>query len=324
MMKHSLLAGCCLVTATTASAADFEFGGLLEFEYANTRTKVAGETNDQDAAYLATAEFGFGLKFNEHWRADLVLLAEDIENTDPDEFRPALHDADDPPDQLHVEELVLTYTRGDTDIYAGRFTLPFGDFGTSVITDPQTLEIGETKTSLGATVSHNLGHSWGNVNVQVTYFDGNLRNSAPDESGFAAGLEAQSIRGIRFGLGYLSSQGAGKDAPSLWNVYATGEQGAWNWHAEYVAATDEENGEKPRAWSLDAGYAFNDQWSAGARYQQTDRASVLEGGDGDYEEWAVAGFYSPWEHVSLGLEYANGEEGNSKADQWLMQVAVEF
>jgi hypothetical protein len=320
MMKQFLLAGWCLAATAPLSAAEFEFGGALEFEYADTRTEVGGVTEHQDAAYVATVELATGIRFNDNWRTDLVLLAEDIENTDPAEFRPELHATDDLPDKLHVEELVLTYEQGNTEASVGRYTLPFGDFETAVITDPQTLEIGETKTSLGATVIH----SWGPLSGQISWFNGNLRSTAPDESGYTAGLEYAVSDALRLGGGYLSSQGAGEDAPSLWNVYAAGEQGAWHWHAEYVAATDEENGEKPKAWSLDGGYAFNEQWAAGARYQQTEQAGVLDAGNGNYEEWAVAGFYSPWRHVTLGVEYANSEEGRSEAEQWLMQVAIDF
>lgn len=320
LFNKSIFALCGLALAAPVTAAEFEYGGILAIEYSDSQQRLAGVTDHQDAAYIATLELSGGVVFNEHWQLNATLLAEDIDNTNPDDYRPRLHQADDRPDILHLEELVLTYTQDQTEISAGRYTLPFGDFETTVITDPQTLEVGETRTSLGAS----LRHAWGDFSAKFSWFNGNLRSTVPDESGFSAGLDYALSDNLRLGAGYLSSQGAMADAPALWNLYAAAEQGDWRWHAEYVATDHEQNGERPRAWSLDVGYDINPQWAAGARYQQTDRAGVLDGGNGEYREWAVAGFYTPRPHLTFGLEYAAADEGPAEAQQWLLQAAFEF
>lgn len=321
MSRTSLLVPIILLASTMpAAAADFEIGGTLEFEYANARTRTAGVTNDQDAAYIATLELATGIQFNPNWRADLVLLAEDIENTDPAEFRPETRETSDLPDELHVEEFVITYSRDNYSLAAGRYTLPFGHFETAVLSDPQTLEIGETATSLGATFRQELG----DINWHLSWFNGNLRDTTDDESGFVLGAEWKLNDNWRVGAGYISAQGATKDAPSLYDVYIAGEVGNWTLGAEFVGANHQSNGEKPRSWSLDAAYAINEQWTAGARWQQTDRFNVLDAGDGDYEELAVAIHYAMFENVNIGLEYANADEASSDYEQLLLQVAVSF
>ena len=249
-----------------------------------------------------------------------MLLAEDIENTDPAEFRPLAHEASDRPDELHVEEFVISYSRDNYSLSTGRYTLPLGNFETAVISDPQTVEAGEIATSLGATFRHELG----NVSYHLSWFNGNLRDSSDDEDGFVLGAEWKLNDTWRVGGGYLSAQGARKDAPHLYNLFAAGEVGDWTLGAEFVAATSQRDGAKPQTWSLDAAYSINEQWTVGGRWQQTDRFAVLDGGDGDYEELAVAVHYAMFENVNIGLEYADGDEASSDYEQLLLQVAVSF
>ena len=321
MSRTALLIPIIFAAATTpAAAAEFEIGGTLEFEYADARTRVAGVTDDQDNAYIATLELAAGVQINPNWRADLVLLAEDIENTDPAEFRPQAHETSDLPDELHVEEFVISYSRDNYSLSAGRYTLPFGNFETAVLSDPQTLEAGETATSLGTTFRQQLG----DVSWHLSWFNGNLRDSSDDEDGFVLGAEWKLNDAWRVGGGYISAQGAAKDAPRLYDLYVAGEIGDWTLGAEFVGATRQRNGAKPQTWSLDAAYAINEQWSVGGRWQQTDRFAVLDGGDGDYEELAVAVHYALFDNVNVGLEYANGDEGSSDYEQLLLQVAVSF
>lgn len=320
MSRTTLLLPILLASASPAVAAEFEFGGTLEFEYADTRSRVAGVTEQKDSAYIATLELAAAVQFKPNWRADLVLLAEDIENTDPAEFRPQTRETGDLPDKLHVEEFVISYSRDNYSLSAGRYTLPFGNFATAVLSDPQTLEAGETTTSLGAT----FHQAWEDVSWHLSWFNGNLRDSADDEDGFVISAEWQLNDAWRIGGGYISAQGAGKDAPHLYDLYVTGAVGDWALGAEFVGAAREHNGAKPQTWSLDAAYAINDQWTVGGRWQQTNRFSVLDGGDGDYEELAVAVHHVLFENVHIGLEYADGDEGSSDYEQWLLQVAVLF
>lgn len=322
-MKQTLLytaLATLTVLANPLYALQPEISGTVEAEYTDTRTTTAGISTRSGNGAIATLELGIGLPFNDRWRADIVLLAEDIGVTDRSEYLPTPGTTDYRPDEPHIEEAFISYQVDAFSVQAGRYTLPFGSFGTAVISDPQTLEIGETASGIAAT----LGMAWEGLSAQVTRFEGNLRSSADDEPGFSAGIEWQAGDDWRLGGGYLSAQGAGKDAPALWNLYLAGEVGPFGLHAEYVAAGSESNGERPRGWSLDAGYAVDEQWALGARWQQTERAGVLDGGDGEYRELAAAVFYSPLDYLTIGLEYADGSEGTADMDQWLLQVAASF
>lgn len=315
-----LLPAMLAIATTTATAGEFKFGGTLEFESADASTRVAGVTDDHENTYLATLELAAGLQFNPNWRADLVLLAEDIENTDPAEFRPKTRETADPPNKLHVEAFVIQYSRDNYSLSVGRYTLPFGNFETAVLSDPQTLEAGETTSSLATSFRQELG----DVSWQLSWFNGNLHDTTDDEDGFTIGAEWQVNDAWRIGGGYISAQGAGKNAPRLYDLYVIGDVGRWTLGAEFVGATSERSGAKPQTWNLDAAYAINDQWTVGGRWQQTDRFGVLDGGDGDYEELAVAVHYALFDNVNIGLEYADGDEANSDYEQLLLQAAISF
>lgn len=320
MSRSTLLIPMILAASTPAAAAEFSIGGLLEFEYADTRNRATGVTTHNDNTYLATLELAAGVQITPEWRAGLVLLAEDINNTDPAEFRPLAHEASDRPDILHVEEFVISYDSENYSLSAGRYTLPFGNFETAVISDPQTVEVGETKTSLGATLHQGLG----DLTWHLSWFNGNLRNSSADEGGFVINADWKLNDIWRLGGGYISAQGAAKNAPGLYDLYLVGVVDDWSLGAEYIGAGSRSNGAKPQTWTLDASYAINQQWSVGGRWQQTDRFSVLDGGDGDYQELAVAAHYTLYHNVHIGLEYADGHEGSSEREQTLLQLAVSF
>ncbi len=320
MYRTTLLLPLLLATTSQATAVEYEFSGTLELEYADTSSRVAGVTDDEDNAYIASLELAAGIQFDPHWRTDLALMAEDINNTDPAEFRPVRRETADRPNKLHLEEFVISYSRNNYSVSAGRYTLPFGNFETAVLSDPQTLEAGETATSLGATYHQELG----NISWHLSWFNGNLRDSSDDEEGFVIGAEWQLNNSWRVGGGYISAQGAVKNAPRLYDLYVAGIVGNWTLGAEFVGASIERYGAKPQTWSLDAAYAINKQWTVGGRWQQTNRISILDGGDGDYEERAVAVHYAMFENVNIGMEYADGDEGSSGYEQWLLQVAVSY
>lgn len=321
-MSHTpaLIAAAAILAPTAAHAIEWDWSMLVEAEYSDLRSDDGSSRDHRQDAYIATFELATGLQFNEHWRTDLVLLAEDIGNTDHNDYAPSPGATDQRPDELHVDHLTLGYSRGPYSFAAGRYTLPFGQYRTAVISDPQTLEVGETASDLAISIAGSHGRlSW-----HLDWFEGNRRSSAPEESGLAAGIEWQATEKLRVGTGYLSNQHAGRGMPALWDLYAAAELGPWQLHAEYVGAAVERNGERPRAWSLDAAYSLDDRWSAGARWQATDRFGVLDGGDGSYRELALAVSCQVTGQLGLALEYSRGEEGPASARQWLLQVSSTF
>jgi len=315
--SHSRLAGLLLPLFAPAALA-LTPGVYLQVTGEHARSSSGGTHENQS---YAAVELGLGLEFNDQWAGELVLLAEDIGAVEPDDYQPTPGATDKRPDHVHIDTLTLAYRFDSYQLSAGRYTLPFGDFETAVVTDPQTLEVGETATELGATLAFE-GEQW---DWQLSAFNGNVRSSAPDESGFSAGLNWHTEDGLRAGAAYLSAQHAGQDAPALWDLYAAYEQPSWLAHAEFTGAASASNGERPRAFSADAAYLISEQWHVGARWQRTWGSAVLDGGNGEYREWALATAYNVNQYLALALEYAHGDEqGAASARQWLAQVTLSF
>ncbi len=279
----------------------------------------AGERESATDTSISTLELDLAAEFTPHWRTDLVLLAEDIGVTDHNDFIPADDAEDKRPDKLHVEEFTLGYTGETVEAAAGRMTVPFGVFATALLSDPQTLEVGETATEAGAWLAYRSGDWY----VGAGAFDGNLRSVAPDENGYLAFVGWQNDQ-VEIQLGYLSSQYAGKDAPELFNLAAVGQLDAWFASGEFVGALSSEQGQRPRAFALELGREFVGSWNSAVRYQQTSGFSVLDGGDERYEEWAVGVNYALNDFINLGLEYAIGEESEPQQHATLARVAITF
>lgn len=244
-----------ILNVAPAMALDAEYGALLEAETLRARSNAGGRVRTDTATYIATAEFAVGLEFSEHWRSDLVLLAEDVGNTEHSDFLPTPGATAHRPDAPHVEALTISYEAEPFLVSVGRMTLPFGSFETVMLSDPQALEVGETKTDLGAMLV--LG--WNDLQLIGSVFEGNFRDRAPDEAGYTVGLEWESDADWYAGAAYLSAQGAARDAPGLLDLHAGGRLGDWSFAAEYTGAPTRKQGEKPAAASVDLGYEFSER-----------------------------------------------------------------
>ncbi|MCK5738342.1 LbtU family siderophore porin [bacterium] len=110
--------------------------GVLEAEAGYTSTDYdepsESDENESDAA-LATMEFGIDAELNEYVSGHALFLWEE-DDTEP----------------VDLDEGFITISGGDVmPLYlsAGKMYVPFGNFESTMISDPLTLELGETRES---------------------------------------------------------------------------------------------------------------------------------------------------------------------------------
>lgn len=101
--------------------------GLIEVE--GTAGKVKnndGSSDDASDLTLATAQLGFEGRVNEQVGGNIILLYEEG-------------------GELEIDEAAIRLEQGRGSLRAGRLYLPFGAFNSHFISDPLTLELGETR-----------------------------------------------------------------------------------------------------------------------------------------------------------------------------------
>ena len=228
-------------------------------------------------------------------------------------------------------------------VSAGRMYLPFGAFNSFVVSDPLTLELGETRETAVA-----LSGEWRGFTAWVGAFAGE-REDAENIENAAAALGWSPVEGLTLGISALSDLGEGAGYVDDLNDVLAGEgtaekaaglsafllleRGAWSLAAEVLGAaedlewTDAEGAAtalRPQAWHVDAAYAFNDAWTAAARYEgsrefKADEMPEHQGGTALF--WQVNAF------ATLGAEYLYGTFADEAADDRhlaTLQLALEF
>mgnify|MGYP006225581527 CR=1 FL=1 len=294
-----------------------EIGGLIEVE--------AGFEDPQDgdsesSLTLATAELGIAAQITEMVSAEIVLLYED-----------------DGEEELDVDVATITLAPNDSlEITAGQFYVPFGVFETNMVSDPLTLELGETReTAVMA------GFGLGPVGVSAYIFDGDATEDGDakiDNFGLDLAL-AQEADNFSYAanLGYINDIG---DTDGLID-YATDvhdkvagmsfslvvNTGPFTVIGEYVGAMDEfdATGEEPSAHNLELGYGFElagREAGVAIGVQGTDDAAGVD----LPEDVVVAAFgIEVIDGASLAFEYANAEAyDGSETDLITVQLAAEF
>ncbi|MBF0270548.1 MAG: LbtU family siderophore porin [Magnetococcales bacterium] len=270
------------------------------------------------------------------------------------------------PDTAFVDVDEATITLGDTErqplyLTAGRKTVPFGKFTTNLISDPLTMQLGETKESvLEVGFQHKGGYG------SVYAFNGNAQkaggNDTIDQFGANLGYGGK-IREVTFDFGG-SLINSLEDSEVLTSRIATVNAmqqhiGGAGLHAqvgfsgftligEYITALDRfaptelawnGGGAKPSAWNLEAGYGFTmmgkETTIAGA-WQGSEEALGLGGGLGFPENRLMVGFsMGIYDHTTLAMEWMHDKDynttdistapgTNNTANTGTVKLAVEF
>ncbi|SRR6056297_855640 len=250
-----------------------EVGGLVEVE-AGWSDSYTGD--DESDIVLATMELGIGARINDWTRADILFL----------------HEEDDTDLEVDVATVTIAAPGGPWSLTGGQFYLPFGVFDSHMVSDPLTLELGETRESAVM-----LGGAMNDFSGGVYLFNG--ENDAGgdqdiDNWGAVVGYatEARGL-GLAANIGFIDDLGdsdalrdtidanlaelaaadpgraAGldgrRDDVHGWFASAMLTAGRFTLIGEYLAATDRFEADelmdgsarlKPEAWNVEAGAAF--------------------------------------------------------------------
>ena len=304
-----------LVLGTPALAQKVSIGGTVEIE--GVHENPAGEDATTSVG-VGTAELAIGVEVND-WTSAEVVLEADFD----DEDRIVLGDA--------------TITMGPPDgpwsLTAGRLTLPFGTYETALghHHDSLTLELGETGGgSAAAVVELSSGALTGSL------FVGEAENEKFENFGAAAGVSLETETPweatLDLNVSYISqiltdAQEAGgfSELPGLAAGAVVGVNGI-SLIGEYVTATEDQNGSKPSAWMLEAGYEFDlVGYGAGAAVSYS---RTLEAEDTELAEARLIAGVSVelMEGVGVSLEWQRDEAyGSDDKDTTVAGVlALEF
>ncbi len=280
--------------------------GLIEVEAAAEDVEFSDNTTDAGSdLILATAQIGLGLKATEHISGDVIFLFEEDET------------------DLEVDEAAINLTN---DVLFGRFGrqyLPFGVFNSHFISDPLTLELGETReTALLA------GYQRDHFNLSAFLFNGDAEKVGEEDHlrDWGASLTVTLLEDLEFGASYLSDL-ADTDVELLllskadnqyehrvpgWSAYAIIGFGPFELAGEFLGATKsfkatdlDENGDgsgdKPVAWNFELAFYPATNVELALRYEGSN-----EFADQPENQYGAAASWGPWEHITLSVEYLRG------------------
>jgi hypothetical protein len=293
-----------------------EIGGVVEIEASYNDTD--GEPSTTDLS-VATVELGMGAQVTDWVRADTTLLyeGEDLE--------------------VDSATISLMHPGGPWSVTAGKQGVPFGSYESQLVSDPLTLDVGETAEN--ALV---FGYEAGGLNAAAYLFNGtNSKGTADEIDNFGANI-GYDMEGDNFAfsgsVGYINDisdsdtiqdaiANTNVDYVAGWTASALVTTGPVTVIGEYVTATDTiaELGEQPSAWNIEAGIgfeAFSRDATFAVAYQGTEEAASLDLAE---KRWLAGVSFELMENTSLGFELANetaydGTESNTLTGQ----LAVEF
>jgi uncharacterized coiled-coil protein SlyX len=317
-----------------------EIAGLVEVEAGYSDYGDGFVDEDSSDVVLATFELGIASQITPWVEAGASLLYEDDGET-----------------QLDVDTAFVTLANPDRSplfVTAGQIYVPFGLYETNMVSDPLTLEVGETRES-----TLQVGFFQESFAGSVYLFNGDIDEDGDDEltswgaeAGFGGPLGGGEVTA---GIGYISNLGdadalqdplkdnlgsSQTDHVSAWTAHAVGRFGALSLIAEYLAAADDfedgaldfrGSGAEPSAWNLEAGYDLElgaMPATVALGIQGTDEAVGL----GLPEQRILAAVsLGIYENTALSFEWAYDEDydmgdGGSGNDGNVVtaQLAVEF
>ena len=315
-----------------------QISGVIEVE-ANYQTVDDNDpaTDDEDSSDvdLATVELAIDARIVDHVDGHVLFKYEE--------------------DDVFVDEGFITLTGSEAFpayLIAGRQYVPFGNYDSHFVTDPNTLVLGETNE--GALV---LGYRIGGdlVDIAVGAFNSKIGEAGDDDmiDGYVASVSAQPLEGLTLGVSYISdltssdsfsetvtdrdSDGEVDPVEKMvagWSAFVTFEfLDRFRLIGEYTAALDEfvageiyDNTEtlarEPSAWNVEFGVMVIDALELAVRYGGSDDGGEFlpETQYGGVVNW---GFF---DNTNLALEYMHDEYENdgNEVETITAQLAVEF
>ncbi|MFZ5799425.1 MAG: LbtU family siderophore porin [Thermodesulfobacteriota bacterium] len=301
--------------------------GLLEVEA--TYLDPSGGPAESDLN-VATAQLNFDAAVADRIKGRVALLHEEGEEPTVD-----------------IDEAYVAYSQpeildGSLNVTGGKVYLPFGAFSSTMVSDPLTLELGESnRTALLA------GWENGMVTLQAGGFAGDYDTTDHEEidSG-VVGVTVSPTDTIKFGVSYLSDLAetnaellgaASSDYDSsvdAASAFVTLDFSPLTVSLEYLGALtgfSEEmladvdraadlTGSRPSAWFAEMGFAPHEDWLFTCRFEQ---ASDYQD---DVVRYGATVSYGLYEFTTLSLEYlySDPDLAENITSQVTAQLALEF
>jgi len=314
---------------TLSGAIEVETG-FAKIDYNDPATK----DEDSSDILVSTVEVGIAAAIAKHLYGHILFKYEE----------------DDTP--LEVDEAIISIKGEDVvPLYlnAGQLYVPFGNFESHMISDPVTLELGETRESA---VVAGFASDW--IDISAGVFNGDINETGEDNKieSYVAGavftLPENTIAGfgLSAGASYISNIGDSDSlqedieaGPITVNNYVAGYSAFISisaldrifFNAEYLTAADEfaagelsfDGGQKFKPSTVYAEMAVGiiDDLEIAVRYEASDDC-------GDFlpdKRFGAAITFGLFENTSLGIEYLHGEfKNNDETDAVTAQLAIEF
>ena len=318
-----------------AWAEKVSLSGLIEVEtgYENLDPDTGSNEESSDIV-LATVELGIDADIVKHVSGHILFLYEEDET------------------DLEVDEGIITIDGEDVVplfISAGQMYVPFGNFNSHFISDPLTLELGETRESAVTAGVHN-----DYFEISATAFNGDIEKTGDDDmiqtyiinTLFSLPEDRVPNLSLSAGVAYLSNIA---DSDTLQdqdgvNMASIAEHidGVSSFislsiferfflEGEFVGALksfeagelDFDGGRKmaPKTWNIEAAVAIIEGLEIATKYEGSDDCGAL------FPEAQFGGVVSAelFEHTFLGVEYLYGKFKNDDERQLLtLQLALEF
>ena len=303
--------------------ANTQIHGVVEVEYGSTED-YAGESSSD--IVLATVEIAIETKINNNVSAQISLL----------------HEEDDTPLEIDVGIINIHDENSPVSVHLGQMYVPFGAFDSNMVSDPLTLELGETRES-----AIQINYDNNGIAAGFYIFNGDIEEGTDEDkvTKFGATL-GYSNDNLTVGLDYISSiSDTLVGSPVIAEVagisaHATYSMESFSVIFEYLGAMDtydnseisyKGTGAQPISanveFALDMPIAGNDSTIAFA-YQTTDEALDLEQPETRIMFAVSSEIY---ESTSLAFEvfqdsdYDTASGGSDEtANTFTVQLAVEF
>lgn len=256
------------VIADNETSAGTQISGVIEIE--------AGFGDGNSDLSLGTVEIGLDHSFNKKANGHLLFAYED--------------------ESMTVSEATISlHPRENIAITAGRMTVPFGQFDTNMVSDPLTLELGET-----AEDALQIGLSSGKFSSSLYVFKDNEDGSDKiDDYGINLGFETDALgAGISLISDVNDKSDAGQSAKGV-AVHVKGALGRATVIAEHLSINKTADGKKPNASHLELGIDLGSDKTLAFAMQQTKNAAAL---DLPKKSFGVAYSMPVYEKVGFAIE----------------------
>ncbi|MDT8440272.1 MAG: LbtU family siderophore porin [Desulfuromonadales bacterium] len=324
-------------SAVPTNGQDLDFGqfskyvtlhGLLE---ADAFYAQSGDSDDESDLTLATAELSIEATLSEMVGGHVILLYEEEAGED---------------DDIDIDEAVLSLTSptpvfGQTaSVHVGRMYVPFGMFNSFMVSDPLTLELGETRKT--AALFALTGDVWV---LKAGVFNGDADADGDNNhiDNFVASLELRSVENLAFGVSYINDLAeSDRELVQDTDLYSGNVAGAsaflsarwgqFDLELEYLAALDAFDraliapgdgltGKRPEAWN------FELAWMPVEKIQLAVRYEAANDFQDDVQRYGATASYGLHKNVVVALEYLRADADvavDDTVDVVTAQLALEF